>query len=114
MSNTPMSVEVQNHAQAVDGKGNWGHSKPAMTPEQLKARTDSNNAKGCKIASCTKDMTACSHGVCRTHYKMLLKMVRSNATTWQALEAQGITDPATYTRDPRDRDILMQMIQSKA
>ena len=29
------------------------------------------------------------------------------------LEAQGITDPATYTRDPKDRELLMSMIASK-
>jgi hypothetical protein len=69
----------------------------------------STTPTGCKITGCTKDMKNCSHGVCRTHYKMLLKQVRAGDTTWKALEDMGMCDPASYTRDPHDRDILEAM-----
>lgn len=69
--------------------------------------------KQCMIQGCTKDMRYGSHGVCRTHYKMLLKMVRAGKTTWKELEDNGITAPATYTRDPRDRELLDNFIKSK-
>jgi len=72
-----------------------------------------NTPKACKVAGCTKDMAYSSHGVCRTHYKMLLKMVRTGSTTWAELEQNGITDPATYTKDPHDRDILHAFIASR-
>lgn len=58
----------------------------------------------CKVAGCEKH--AVSHGTCRTHYKMLLKMVRKGDTTWQELESKGITTPAQFTKDPKDRLLL--------
>lgn len=63
-----------------------------------------NYMQKCMVHGCEKE--ARSHGVCRTHYKMLLKMVRQGDTTWQELEANGITTPATFTRDPKDREML--------
>lgn len=67
--------------------------------------------QNCKIEGCEKKAT--SHGVCRTHYKMLLKMVRNGTTTWSELEQNGITTPAQFTRDPRDRQLLDMFLAKK-
>ena len=96
---------------------NTGTSAPvapaqAVTSEPVQP-VQAEHATQCMIQGCSKDMAYSSHGVCRTHYKMLLKKVRSGDTTWLELENMGISAPAQYTRDPHDRDILEQFMQAQ-
>ena len=53
----------------------------------------------CKTTDCVKSMKNSSHGHCRTHYKMLLAMVKAGQLTWLELEQKGLADPALFTRD---------------
>jgi hypothetical protein len=67
--------------------------------------------KLCKVTGCSK--VAVSHGLCRTHYKMLLKKKNNGETTWQELEARGISEPAKFTKDKRDRELLEAFLAEK-
>ena len=60
-------------------------------------------ATACLVPQCTKDMRTSSHGLCRTHYKMALSLVKKDVTTWKELEDRGKSLPAKFTRDGRDR-----------
>lgn len=60
----------------------------------------------CMTTGCQKSMKNASHGHCRTHYKMLLALVKSGQVTWEELETAGKAIPAKFTRDGESRKLL--------
>jgi len=66
--------------------------------------------QACMVTDCTKDMSNSSHGLCRTHYKMILGEVKKGTMTWQELEKAGKTLPAKFTKDGKDREKLEAFI----
>jgi hypothetical protein len=82
-----------------------------ITTETPTPTVPTAKSTACLVDGCTRKVG--SHGVCVPHYKMLLKMVRTGKTTWAELESKGISTPATFTRDPRDRELLDAFIKSK-